>query len=226
MDVVSNSASRERTERQWRITAALFESAIGTAASLEALIGRLYRRDPASLAHLYRVASLAVRIGEELRLPDKALDELEMAALVHDIGRLIVPDVEKMSFGPLDSMALQRRAMQVRVAHDVMKDHPFLRPVAAVVGSSLECFDGSGAPEGLCGQHIPVGARVLHVADMLDGLQSICATLDCSTDLANAELVRLAGGRFDPDVVAAWLRCSEEIPASLLPWWSAVDRMN
>lgn len=226
MDVVSSRTSRERAERQWRITAAFFESAIATSAALEGLIGRLYRRDPDSLAHLHRVASLAIRIGEELGMAERALDDLERAALMHDIGRLVLPDPEKVTTGSLDAMALQRRAEQVRVAQEVMKDHPFLRPAAALVGASLECFDGSGLPDGLHAQQIPMGARVLHVADTLDALTSVCLTLACSTEVANAELVRLAGGRFDPDVVAAWLRCSEEMPSALLPWWSAVERLN
>lgn len=226
MDVVSNRTSPERAERQWRITSAFFESAIGTSAALESLLGRLYRRDPDSLAHLHRVASLAVRIGEELGLAERALDDLERAALMHDIGRLVLPDPQKVTAGSLDAIAMQRRAEQVRVAHEVMRDHPFLRPAAAIVGASLECYDGSGAPDGLRAQQIPLGSRVLHVADTLDALTSVCITLACSPEVANAELVRMAGGRFDPDVVAAWLRCSEEVPTSLMPWWSAIDRMN
>jgi len=51
-------------------------------------------------------------------------------------------------------------------------------------------------------------------------------SLACSSEVANAELVRMAGARFDPDVVAAWLRCSEEVPPALVPWWSSADRMN
>jgi response regulator RpfG family c-di-GMP phosphodiesterase len=226
MDVVSNRDPRERAERQWRITSAFFESAIGTSAALESLLGRLYRRDPDSLAHLHRVASLAIRIGEELGLAERALDDLERAALMHDIGRLVLPDPSKVTSGSLDMIAMQRRTEQVRVAHEVMKDHPFLRPAAAIVGASLECFDGSGSPDGLRGHQIPLASRVLQVADTLDALTSVCLTLSCSAEVANAELVRMAGGRFDPDVVAAWLRCSEEVPSSLMPWWSAVDRMN
>ena len=226
MELVSNQVSPEWAERQWRITSAFFESAIGTSAALESLLGRLYRRDQESLAHLHRVASLAIRIGEELGLADRALDDLERAALMHDIGRLVLPDSQKASSASLDLAVMQRRGEQVRVAHEMMKDHPFLRSAAGIVGASLECFDGSGAPDGLQGQQIPMASRVLHFADTLDALTSMCITLSCSPEVANAELVRMAGGRFDPDVVAAWLRCSDELPTSLLPWWSQADRMN
>jgi response regulator RpfG family c-di-GMP phosphodiesterase len=223
MNVVYGKPTHERAERQWRITAALFESALATSAALESLLGRLYRRDPDSLAHLHRVATYSIRIGEELGLQERALDELERAALMHDIGRLVLPDADKRS---VEDVAFHRRAEQVRVACELMKDHPFLRSAAAIVGGSLEYFDGTGRPEGLRGSQIPLAARVLQVADTLDALTSVCITLSCSTEVANAELVRLAGSRFDPDVVAAWLRCSEEVPSALLPWWSSVDRMN
>lgn len=226
MNVVSRQATHERAERQWRITSAFFESAIATSAALEGLLGRLYRRDPDSLAHLHRVASLAIRIGEELGMAERALDDLERAALMHDIGRLVLPDPEAVTSNTLDTIAMLRRAQQVQVAHEVLKDHPFLRSAGMIISASLECFDGSGPPMGLRGQQIPIGSRVLHVADTLDALTSVCMSLACSAEVANAEMVRLAGGRFDPDVVAAWLRCSEEIPSGLMPWWSNVDRMN
>jgi len=73
---------RERIERQWRVTSAFFESAIGSSAALESLLTRLYRKDPESLAHAHRVAALATRIGEELGLAERALDDLERAALL------------------------------------------------------------------------------------------------------------------------------------------------
>jgi len=218
---------RERAERQWRVTSAFFESAIGSSAALEALLARLYRRDPAALAHAHRVAALATRIGEELGMAEGALDDLERAALLHDVGRLVLPDSPGAGddVSP-DRSAMSWRAEQVRLASEVVNDHPFLKPAAAIVRASLECFDGSGVPDGLRGPEIPFGARVLHVADTLDALTSVCLSLACSSEVANAELVRMAGGRFDPEVVAAWLRCSEEVPAGLVPWWSSAERMN
>lgn len=228
MNGSTNSIDRDDgAERQWRVTAAFIESAIASSASLDALLARLYRREPDALAHLHRVATLSLQIGEELGMAARALDDLERAALLHDVGRLVIPDPGGPAAGVLDSAASFHRAEQVRVACEIVEDLPFLRPAAVVMASSLECYDGSGYPLGLRGEEIPVGARVLHVADTLDALTAVCAALAYSSEAANVELVRLAGLRFDPDVVAAWLRCSDELPPTLVSWWSsAAGRMN
>src|SRR5262245_886630 len=82
----------EAGERHWRLMAALSESPIASSASLEVLISRLYRRDPDSMAHLHRVAASARRIGGELGIEGRELDDVERAALIHDLGRVVLPD--------------------------------------------------------------------------------------------------------------------------------------
>lgn len=226
MDRPTIQTEQECAERQWRVSVAFVESAIATSEALDALVCRLYRRDPDALAHLHRVALLATRIGQELGMAARALDDLERAALIHDVGRLVLPDPAGMPIEALDVTAARHRADQVRVVQEVTRGAPFLRPAGDLVAASAECFDGSGYPLGLRGAQIPEGARVLHVADTLDGLTAVCLAMAYSQEAANAELVRLAGARFDPDVVAAWLRCSEEVPQPLVPWWSAVEQMN
>ncbi len=214
--------SYDQAERQWQITAAFFEHVISTTTSLEALLARMYRHDPDSLAHLHRVAHLAGRIGAEMGLPSDQIDDLERAALVHDIGRLIMltpepwptPGNVNESIG---ATALAQRVEQVRLARDVMFDVPFLRRAAVIVESSLECFDGSGQPRGLRGEDIPIGARILAVADAVDALTSVCLALQCSTDMAAGELMQRTGARFDPDVVSAWLRGNQTAAMTVPP---------
>ncbi|MCC7126194.1 MAG: HD domain-containing protein [Acidobacteria bacterium] len=203
--------SYDQAERQWQITAAFFENVVSTTTALEALVGRMYRHDPDSLAHLHRVAHLSGRIGLEMGLAPDQIDDLERAALVHDVGRLIMltPEPWPTPAGTnesIGSMAMTQRVEQVRLARDVMSDVPFLRRAAVIVESSLECFDGTGQPRGLRGVDIPIGARILAVADAVDALTSVCLALQCSTDMAASELMQRTGARFDPDVVSAWLR--------------------
>ncbi|HQZ37884.1 MAG TPA: HD domain-containing protein [Vicinamibacterales bacterium] len=215
-----------QSERTWRLTAAFLETGVGSTAALEGLLSRLYRRDGEALAHLHRVADLASKIGEELGMPAEQMADLERAALLHDIGRLAVPDPPALAATRQDASTLERRAAQLGVACEVAADIAFLAPAAAILAASVECFDGTGFPEGRRGDDIPLAARVLHLADTLDALNAICEALAAPAETASAELVRQAGSRFDPEVVAAWLRCEEDVPPPLVPWWSSAARMN
>lgn len=216
----------DQAERTWRLTAAFLETGIGSTAALEGLLARLYRRDAEALGHLHRVADLAAKIGEELGMPPEQMADLERAALLHDIGRLVVPDPPALAATRQDAATLVRRAAQVHVACEAAAGVPFLAPATAILAASVECFDGTGYPEGRRGDDIPLAARVLHLADTLDALNAICDALAAPAETASAELVRQAGSRFDPEVVAAWLRCEEDVPPPLVPWWSSAARMN
>ncbi|MFI5179450.1 MAG: HD-GYP domain-containing protein [Vicinamibacterales bacterium] len=214
----------DRAERQARLTCALVEEAIATSAALQAVLARIYRRDPDSLAHVNRVAQLSLRIGAELGLAERALDDLERAAWIHDVGKLVVPDsdpADAESFGPHGGRLGGEQAATV---HALTRRSPFLVPAGDLVLASRECFDGSGFPIGLSGAAIPIGSRILHVANVFDVMTSLCQALTVSADSVYAELVRYAGSRFDPDVVAAWLRCSDEPSVSVGPWTAPHQR--
>jgi response regulator RpfG family c-di-GMP phosphodiesterase len=209
MDASMQDPGPARAERQARLTSAFVEEAIATSATLQAVLARLYRRDPESLAHANRVAQLSLRIGEELGLAERTLDDLERAAWIHDLGKFVVPDSAPEDVDPFGPRGTTLGGQQVDVVHAISAKVPFLLPAGELVRASRECFDGSGFPVGLKGAAIPYGARILHVANVYDVLTTLCLVLAVSADSVNAELVRYAGSRFDPDVVAAWLRCSE-----------------
>jgi response regulator RpfG family c-di-GMP phosphodiesterase len=207
-----------------RLTTAFSESAIATSAALEALLAALYRRDPEGLAHAHRVALQARKLGEELGMTDRELADLERAAWLHDVGRIAVPDEAVTSANLLDCAVEGRRGDQVQVVYAITRGTPFLHAAADLVVASREYFDGSGVPNGLSGAAIPIGARVLHVADVFDALTSLCIAMSYTTEPVNGELVRCSGSRFDPDVVAAWLRCSDDAPPALIPWLASRER--
>jgi response regulator RpfG family c-di-GMP phosphodiesterase len=209
MNVPGSSIGSGTSERQSRLTFAFVESAIATSAMLQAVLGRLYTNEPDALAHTQRVAQLAVRVGAELGMAERALDNLERAAWLHDLGRFVVPESvsrEADLFGADTSLT---RGEQAFAAAAIAASVPFLRPAGEIVLASREWFDGSGYPLQLKGPSIPFSARILHVADVYDALTSLCLALAISPDTVNGELVRQSGSRFDPEVVAAWLRCAE-----------------
>jgi response regulator RpfG family c-di-GMP phosphodiesterase len=207
-----------------RLTSAFSESAVGSSAGLQALLATLYGRDPEGLAHVNRVALQAVKLGEELGLAGRELEDLERAAWLHDVGRIAIPDLPVVKGRALDGEVERRRGDQVQAVYTVTTGTRFLHPAADLVIASREYFDGSGVPNGLCGSAIPIGARVLHVADVFDALTSLCMAIAHTSEPVNGELVRCAGSRFDPDVVAAWLRCTDDAPLGLIPWLASRER--
>ncbi|MCC7034630.1 MAG: HD domain-containing protein [Acidobacteria bacterium] len=209
-----------------RLSAAFAETGVGSTVALEGLLARLYRDDVEGLGHLHRVAALATRIGDELEIPAAVLADLERAALLHDIGRFVVPDPPALAATRHDGTTLRRRAVQVQVACGIARAIPFLAPASAILEASVECFDGTGYPDGRRGEAIPLPARVLHLADTLDTLHAICEAMDAPTEATSAAVVHQTGSRFDPAVVSAWLRSEDAVPPPLVPWWSSGARWN
>jgi response regulator RpfG family c-di-GMP phosphodiesterase len=206
----------DRFERQTRLTAAFVDSAVASSGMLYSVLTTIYRSSPEPLAHAQRVALVARRIGEDLGLAERHLDDIERAAWVHDLGKLVVPDQPLRRpniVGPDDVLHWGR---QVCAGAEIVGAVPFLRSTAGLVLASRECFDGSGYPFGLRGDAIPLGSRILHLADTFDSLVTLCMALERSADAVNIELVRHAGTRFDPDVVATWLRSSDAPPSCVM----------
>jgi len=195
------------TDRCARVVAALQDNAVASTAALVAVLSTIYRRTPDALGHAQRVASVSNRIGQELRFSARELEHLEWASWLHDLGRFIAPDAHVGNDAD-DALEFStvRWARQVEIAVQIIETVPVLMPAAVLVRASRECIDGSGYPRGLRGGEIPLGARVLHVADTFDALSSVCASLGVGQDAVPAELLRNSGSRFDPAVVAACLR--------------------
>lgn len=205
----------EWSERRTRVVSVFAEHAIASTATLVAVMSAVYRTAPDALGHAQRVATVATRIGQELRFSSRELDHLERAAWLHDLGRFIAPEVEVDKDQCVEDaleLSTARWARQVDIAVQVIETVPALGPAAALVKASRECIDGSGYPRGLRGGEIPLGARVLHVADTFDALSSVCASLGVGQEAVPAELLRNSGSRFDPAVVAACLRALDTPP--------------
>ena len=106
---------------------------------------------------------------------------------------------------------------QLFAAVEIIRAAPALRLAADLVLASRECIDGSGFPNRLAGAAIPLGARILHVADTFDALTELCTTFSLAPESVNVEIARHAGTRFDSTVVAAWLRLADESSVQYVP---------
>lgn len=190
-------------------------SATDPSQALQALTAALKARLPETLEHCRRVAQIAVRMGANLGLKGQALNDLEHAAMLHDVGKIAVADAVLDTDRPLTDAELEILRTHVTLGFQIVSEVPALRHLAAVVVATNERFDGSGFPAGLAGEDIPLGARIIAVADAWDTLTSTRREASrLVADAVNAELVRGAGADFDPDVVRAWLNIGEDVLCS------------
>ena len=203
---------RQIGERAARLRQAFGDLEVASSAALEALLTTLSQRNPETLEHAHRVARYATTVARTLGIEEPALGAVERGALLHDLGKVAIPDAVIHKPGPLtdDEFAIMRSHAQV--GHDIAVTVPFLRSAAEIVLATHERYDGKGYPRGLAGDTIPIGARIIAVVDVFDALTSTRVYHDAvCVASANAELVRGAGTHFDPTVVAAWLRCVDDI---------------
>lgn len=170
--------------------------------TMTALLEALAERDPELQAHLEGVGSLAIETGRMLGLRRDELDELARAAQLHDLGKLAVPDEILQKTGPLDESEWAFLRQHTIVGERILRTTPALRSVATIVRSSHEHWDGSGYPDGLTGEDIPLASRIVSACDAYDAMISSRPFREArSPDEALNELMRLAGDQFDPGVV-------------------------
>jgi HD-GYP domain-containing protein (c-di-GMP phosphodiesterase class II) len=171
------------------------------------LMQLLTEREPTLRDHVCDVGVLAVAIGRQFKLGRHELDELRRAAELHDLGKLAIPDQILQKPGPLSDEEWLMMREHTIIGERILNAAPALAPVGRLVRSSHERWDGAGYPDGLAGEDIPLGARIIAVCDAYDAMIS-----ERSYDKARpkeeaiAELKRHAGTQFDRDVVEAVCR--------------------
>jgi len=161
-------------------------------------------RDDYTGRHSAQVGQLARRVGERLGMKVEELALLECAARLHDVGKLGVPDAILRKPGPLDEAEWEIMRRHPELGAEMVASVPGLERVGRFVGAHHERFDGTGYPQGLTGDAIPLASRVISACDAYEAMVSrrpYRASLSIRTALG--ELVAGAGSQFDPAVVAA-----------------------
>ena len=165
---------------------------------INALVEQASETDEAFLEHSRNVAEVSVRVGCELRLSERELELLELAAVVHDLGKLCVPPEIISKPGALDADEWTVMRNHPAAGADLLEPCATPAEVLAIVRSHHERWDGAGYPDGLKGTEIPLGARIIAVAD------AYCAMLETRpyraplrVSAARAELLSQAGRQFD-----------------------------
>ncbi|MCE3287957.1 MAG: diguanylate cyclase and metal dependent phosphohydrolase [Gaiellaceae bacterium] len=169
--------------------------------TMAALLEALLVRDPAVQEQLIGVGSLATEVGQMLGLRRDELEELGRAAQLHDLGKLAVPDEILSKPGPLDEREWAFVRQHTIVGERILRASPALRSVATVVRASHENWDGSGYPDGLAGDDIPLASRIIRACNAFVAMTSQRPYRDAmEVDDALKELTHCAGTDFDPTV--------------------------
>jgi two-component system, cell cycle response regulator len=173
--------------------------------SRDVLLRALAERDPGLGEHISGVAALAEAVARRLSLDEEQIDQIRHAAELHDVGKMAIPDAILDKPAPLDPAEWEFIRRHTIIGERIVAAAPALRPVAALVRSSHERWDGTGYPDHLRGEEIPLGARIVAVCDAFDAMiANRPYRTGIEATLALEELTRCAGTQFDPVVVEAF----------------------
>jgi putative nucleotidyltransferase with HDIG domain len=178
--------------------------------TVRALASAIDARDPSTRKHSDHVSSIAVEIGQAMNLSESELEQLEWAGLLHDIGKIGIRDAVLLKPERLtreERMLMNEHPVK---GEEILRDVDQLTKVRPLIRHHHEWYNGSGYPDRLIGDEIPLLARVLHVADAFEAMTASrpYRPVPLSAAEALAELQRYAGIQFDPRVVEAFTRTS------------------
>ncbi len=186
------------------------------AETLLALVSALDAREHETGDHSQRVVRVTLGIAKRLGLTEPVLSDIGRGALLHDIGKIGVPDAILLKPGPLTPTEWVEMRRHPEIGYSIIKNIPFLQIPAEIVLSHQERFDGGGYPRGLKGEQIHIGARIFAVADTIDAITSDRPyRRGAPYETAREEIQRCAGTQFDPTVVDALMQMTEDEVESL-----------
>jgi PAS domain S-box-containing protein/putative nucleotidyltransferase with HDIG domain len=205
--VTEDITKRKQSEAALLVSSERLE---GILKSIVATMGKVVEtRDPYTQGHQVGVARLGRLIAEEMGLADGDVDAIEMAALVHDIGKLSVPAEILTRPGMLSAIEFALIKQHSQAGYEILKDIDFDWPVADIVLQHHERMDGSGYPRGLKGEDISMPARILAVTDVIEAMASHRPYRPALGLEAAIEEIENSPDKFDPQVIATCVRLYE-----------------
>jgi two-component system cell cycle response regulator len=179
------------------------------------LLRVLREREPELDRHLRSVARLAIELGRAIHLDSEQLDEVARAAELHDVGKIAVPDAILHKRAPLNAAEWEIMRNHPVIGERILSSAPAMTPVAKLVRSTHERWDGDGYPDGLAKEQIPLGSRLIAVCDAFVAMTEFRPWRTRLTfEAATSELQRCAGTQFESALVASF--CAFVYPDLLL----------
>lgn len=172
---------------------------------------------PWQTGHGRRTAAISLLIGEAAALAPGELHDLKLAAFLHDIGLLMLPHDLTIGVNPLDSESYVTVQNHPRLGASLLEPFFFLQKASALIAHHHERWDGSGYPYGIRGRFIPLGARILSIADAFDAIRIPEVSNRVARHKIALRIIRVAAGtQFDPELVEALCLLQQSIPSSEL----------
>ena len=188
--------------------------------SVDAMVKALEAKDFYTRGHSQRVMIYSIAIARELGIVNQDIEDLQHASVLHDIGKIGIRESVINKPGPLTSEEFQEITRHPELSAGILEPIPFLKPLLSTILHHHEWFNGSGYPSGLAGDEIPLGSRVMSVADTFDAMTSTRPYRKAlPADDAITELRYCAGKQFDPNIVKTFISCLPRIiiPAGVRP---------
>ena len=180
-------------------------------ATIEGWSSAMDFRDQETEGHSKRVASLAISLASRLQIPEEEITRISWGALLHDVGKIGIPDSILKKTGPLSDSEWVLMKQHPKIANEMLSRIPYLRGSLDIPLHHHEKWDGSGYPDGLRGENIPLAARLFSVIDVFDALTSDRPYRAAWSKEETLRYIRdQAGKQFDPAIVKAFLSMIEE----------------
>ena len=185
--------------------------------TIRALIHAVEAKDPYTRRHSEQVSHYAQGLARQAELPAAAIESTRLAGLLHDIGKISVPDDVLTKSGPLSDEEFHHIRRHPVVGAEILSQVSVFAAEVDLVRSHHENWDGSGYPDGLAGEQIPLGARFLNLADAMDAMLMARTYKDAyPLEQMLSELERCAGSQFDPPLAAMAVRWCQANPDQII----------
>jgi response regulator RpfG family c-di-GMP phosphodiesterase len=201
------SLEQEMVIRRTRLNDAITALRVDSDETLDAMLSMLTLTDREAYAHGYRVAALSVSVARTMGVPEEELVTIERGGLLHDIGKLAIPEAILRKPAPLTMEELLLVRCHPTLGSELIAQVPYLEAATPLVRDAHERMDGLGYPRGVHAAEVPLGARIVCVADAYDTMTRPRVFRDAITPAdALLELERCSGTQFDPAVIEAFRR--------------------
>ena len=177
---------------------------------LKSMVNIIETRDPYIRSHSSRVADYALKIAKDIRLSVQEMDIIRISCLLHDIGKIGIPDSILAKKGHLTDEEWKKIRMHSLIGENIVKPLGFLSQEGEIIRAHHECYNGSGYPDGLKGEDIPLSARIIAVADSFDAMTSQRPYRRAKSPKESLEEIEgLKCVKYDPWVVESFKKCME-----------------